>query len=172
RPRGVDQGHAATIELQFRYQLVAARRDHVDDRVADGDHVIAGFGHFRSSPVERRALAAERALAKRGGGAAIDLARRPLHFWPRMVRSFRIAALLALSTLAACTAVPSAPPATRAPAPHRPRARAIPPTRPAPPPKPVFRAPEVQHIAGLEAVIDKDARALVTTFGTPVLDVH
>ena len=89
-----------------------------------------------------------------------------------MVRSFRIAALLALSTLAACTAVPSAPPATRAPAPHRPRARAIPPTRPAPPPKPVFRAPEVQHIAGLEAVIDKDARALVTTFGAPVLDVH
>lgn len=90
-----------------------------------------------------------------------------------MVRPFRIAALLAPAALAACTAVPSPQPATRAPVPqHRPRATAVPPTKPAPPPKPAFRAPKVQRLAGLEAVIDKDARALRDTFGAPVLDVH
>jgi len=89
-----------------------------------------------------------------------------------MVRSFRNAALLALGALAACTAVPNSQPAAHAPVPRQ-RARPhVPPTKPAPPPKPLFRAPDVQHLAGLEAVIDKDARALIGAFGTPVLDVH
>jgi hypothetical protein len=92
----------------------------------------------------------------------------------RVTRSYglRAAALLATSWLAACTAVPSAQP-QRSPAPQqRSRTGAIPPSKPAPPPKPVFRAPEVQRLPGLESVIDKDAAALTREFGRPQLDVH
>jgi hypothetical protein len=80
--------------------------------------------------------------------------------------------LLALPLLAACTAVPSAQP-QRAPAPQqRPRTSAVPPSKPAPPPKPVFRAPEIQHLPGLESVIDKDAATLTRQFGKPRLEVR
>jgi hypothetical protein len=44
-PRRVDQGHAATIELELLDQLVAAGRYHVDDCVADRDHVVSRFVH-------------------------------------------------------------------------------------------------------------------------------
>jgi hypothetical protein len=91
-----------------------------------------------------------------------------------MVRFFRGAALSLLSLLAAaCTAVPSAQPPARTPAPKSPPHRtAVPPTRPAPPPKPVFRPPAIQQLPGLDSVIDKDAAALLRAFGTPQLDVH
>jgi hypothetical protein len=90
----------------------------------------------------------------------------------RVRRSRRYLALALLPMVAACAAVPQAQP-KRTPAPHhRPRASAVPPTRPAPPPKPVFRAPEVQALPGLESVIDKNAAALTNQFGPPRLDVH
>jgi hypothetical protein len=123
----------------------------------------------------------DRGVAKRSCGAtqfrAIDLAPRPLHFCSRMVRvirshGLRAAALLALSSLTACTAVPSAQP-QRSPAPQqRPRTGPVPPSKPAPPPKPAFRAPEIQRLPGLDSVIDKDAATLVRQFGRPQLDVH
>ena len=123
----------------------------------------------------------DRGVAKRSRGPgrfrAIDLAPPRLHFCGRMVRVLRnfgrrAAALLALSLLAACAAVPSAQP-QRSPAPQ-PRARTgpVPPSKPAPPPRPVFRAPEIQRLPGLDSVIDKDAAALVRQFGRPQLDVH
>lgn len=92
----------------------------------------------------------------------------------RVTRSNRLraAALLALSLLAGCTAVPSAQP-QRSPAPQqRPRASAVPPSRPKAPPKPAFRVPEVQRLPGLESVVDKNAAALTRQFGRPQLDVH
>ena len=81
--------------------------------------------------------------------------------------------VLALVPLvAACAAVPQAGP-SRSPAPQqRPRAGAVPPSRPAPPPRPVFRAPEIQRLPGLESVIDKDAAALTRECGTPRLEVR
>src|SRR4051812_22031230 len=90
-----------------------------------------------------------------------------------MVRFLRSAALLLLPLMSACTAVPSARPPARAPAPQsRPHRTAVPPTKPAAPPKPAFRAPAIQQLPGLESVIDKDAAALLRAFGSPRLDVH
>ena len=38
------------LSAELLDQLVVARGHHVDDGIADRDHVVAGFGHFRSSP--------------------------------------------------------------------------------------------------------------------------
>jgi hypothetical protein len=96
-----------------------------------------------------------------------------LHFGTRMVRSRRSVALVLVPLIAACTAVPAAHPPARTPAPKaRPHRTAVPPTTPAPPPKPVFRAPAVQQLPGLESVIDKNAGALQRLFGKPQLNVH
>jgi hypothetical protein len=90
-----------------------------------------------------------------------------------MARFRRSVALVLVPLIAACTAVPTARPPTRAPAPKaRPHRTAVPPTAPAPPPKPVFRAPAVQQMPGLDSVIDKDAAALLRALGKPQLDVH
>jgi hypothetical protein len=87
-----------------------------------------------------------------------------------MVRTAQWVALLSLPLLAACVATPAAQaPTTTAP---RHRTRTVPPTKTAPPPKPVFRAPQVQQLPGLQAVIDKDAGALTRQFGAPRLDVR
>jgi len=91
-----------------------------------------------------------------------------------MVRSFRRElrrdwALVLLPLIAACAAVPATPPVA-GPAP--PRTSVVPPTNPAPPPKQAFRPPEIQRLPGLERVIEKNAAALVSQFGTPQLDVH
>jgi hypothetical protein len=80
--------------------------------------------------------------------------------------------LLALPLLAACAAVPSAQPQRSTVPQQRPRTSAVPPSKPAPPPKPVFRAPEIQHLPGLESVIDKDAATLTRQFGKPRLEVR
>ena len=91
-----------------------------------------------------------------------------------MARSFRSAlrcvwALLLPPLVAACAAVPATQPAA-VPAP--PRTTAVPPTNPAPPPRQAFRPPEIQRLPGLERVIEKNAAALVSQFGSPQLDVH
>jgi hypothetical protein len=91
-----------------------------------------------------------------------------------MVRSFRRElrrdwALVLLPLIAACAAVPATQPVA-GPAP--PRTSVVPPTNPAPPPKQAFRPPEIQRLPGLERVIEKNAAALVSQFGTPQLDVH
>jgi hypothetical protein len=82
------------------------------------------------------------------------------------------AALLALPLLAACAAVPAAQPQRSSAPQQRPRTSAVPPSKPGPPPKPVFRAPEIQRLPGLESVIDKDAAALTRQFGKPRLEVR
>jgi len=81
-------------------------------------------------------------------------------------------ALALLPLMAACSAVPQAQPRRASPPQHRPRSGAVPPTVPAPPPRPAFRAPEIQHLPGLESVIDKDAAALAREFGKPRLEVR
>jgi hypothetical protein len=69
------------------------------------------------------------------------------------------------------TAVPPAR-APEGPAP-RPQAQApVPPTRPVPPPVTGARAPEIQRLPGLDAVIERDAASLVRRFGEPRLDVR
>lgn len=81
-------------------------------------------------------------------------------------------ALALLPLVAACAAVPQAP-AQRSPTPQQqPRTGAVPPSNPAALPRPVFRAPAIQRLPGLETVIDKDAAALMRQFGKPQLDVH
>jgi len=115
----------------------------------------------------------DRGAAKRSGGEAIDLKRAARHFYRRMVR-VRISRWVApplLALTAACAAVPQAQP-IHAPAPRLTRSGAVPPTKPAPPPKPVFRAPQVQQLPGLESVIDKDTATLAHLFGKPQLNVH
>ncbi|MGZ3249988.1 MAG: hypothetical protein ACXWIW_09765 [Croceibacterium sp.] len=87
----------------------------------------------------------------------------------------RTTALLWLMPLAACATAPTTPPSAHRPAPaprQHPRNGTVPPTKPAPPPKQAFRPPEIQHLPGLENVIDRDAAALVREFGNPQLDVH
>jgi hypothetical protein len=79
-------------------------------------------------------------------------------------------ALLLLSSLAACTAVPT-PGQPDAP-PPRPQVTGVPPTRPVTPPSAGFRAPQIQRLPGLEAVIEEDAASLTRTFGQPRLDVR
>ena len=56
RPVGIDQGHAAVVEAELLDQIVVARGHHIDDGVADGDHVITGFGHLLSSATSERRL--------------------------------------------------------------------------------------------------------------------
>lgn len=81
-------------------------------------------------------------------------------------------ALLTLPLLAACATVPKTTPPGAAPQGHRARSSTVPPSRPARPQRQAFRAPQVQQLPGLEAVIDKDAATLLREFGTPALDVH
>jgi len=70
---------------------------------------------------------------------------------------------------AACTAVPQTsrrlPPAPDA------SATQVPPQAPPPTPVESFRAAPVQRAPGLEWLIEKDARTLIGTLGTPRLDV-
>ena len=80
-------------------------------------------------------------------------------------------ALLLLSSLAACTAVPT-PGQPDTPPPPRPQVTGVPPTRPVTPPSAGFRAPEIHRAPGLESVIEHDAASLARTFGQPRLDVR
>ena len=78
--------------------------------------------------------------------------------------------LLLAACLAACTAIPPAEQPSRPPA--RPPVTGVPPTRPVAPPATQFRPPEVQRIAGLEAVLEQDAATLQSLFGQPRLDLR
>lgn len=81
--------------------------------------------------------------------------------------------LLLIPLLAACTAVPPATPGQSGRPPViRPPASGVPPTRPVTPPATGFRAPQVQHVPGLQGVIEQDGAALVRRFGQPRLDVR
>ena len=48
RPFGIDQGHAATGQAELVDQVVGARCHHVDDGIADRDHVGGRCSHGRS----------------------------------------------------------------------------------------------------------------------------
>jgi len=80
-----------------------------------------------------------------------------------------IAALLLAAGCTTTTAPRSTPPPLAAPPPRAPQQ--VPPTRPAPPVTGA-RAPQVQHLPGLEEVIEHDAASLVSRFGDPRLDVR
>jgi len=84
--------------------------------------------------------------------------------------------LLLLSLLLAGCVAAVPPPGTQPavpPAVSRPRGQtSVPPTTPARPPATGFRAPQVQHLAGLEGIIQQDAGSLIRQFGSPRLDVH
>jgi hypothetical protein len=82
----------------------------------------------------------------------------------------RLAPILLLPLLAACTAVP--PASQPAPPVARPPAGGVPPTRPVAPPAAPFRTPEIEHVPGLEGVLEQDATALQRLFGLPRLDVR
>ena len=82
----------------------------------------------------------------------------------------RFAPALLLVPLAACTAIP--PTSQPAPPVLRPPVTGVPPTRPVAPPQAPFRTPEVQHVPGLENVLEQDAAALQRLFGPPRLDVR
>ena len=86
-----------------------------------------------------------------------------------MTLRFSLLALTALG-LSACTAVPQGSRPSAPPPPEVPTTR-IPPQAPAPPPVEGFRTPTVHRIAGLEWLIERDARSLFATLGTPRLDV-
>ena len=77
--------------------------------------------------------------------------------------------LLLVPLMAACTAVPPATAPTPA---SRPPASGVPPTRPVAPPASPFRSPEIQHVPGLESVLEQDAAGLTRLFGPPLLDVR
>jgi hypothetical protein len=82
-------------------------------------------------------------------------------------------ALLLLPLVAACVAVPSAEPPRREPEPApTQQSRQPPPARPQQPPPQGFVAPQILRLAGLERVIERDATALLNTFGPPRLDVR
>src|SRR6478609_4151899 len=79
--------------------------------------------------------------------------------------------LLPAAVLAGCAS--AIPPPVAAPPPRPVTQRtAPPPTRPAAPPPATFRAPVVQHIPGLENILQQPAAALVRQFGQPRLDVR
>jgi hypothetical protein len=78
---------------------------------------------------------------------------------------------LLLPLVAACTAVPASSPPSQIPS-SRPPVAGVPPTRPVAPPATQFRPPQVQQIAGLEGVLQKDAAGLVRLFGPPRLEVR
>lgn len=85
----------------------------------------------------------------------------------------RLAPVLLLLPLAACTAVPaSQPPPQRTPPVLRPPVSGVPPTRPVTPPAVGFRAPPIQRVPGLESVIEQDAASLTRLFGQPRLAVR
>jgi hypothetical protein len=79
--------------------------------------------------------------------------------------------MLLLPCLAACTAVPPARQSMPPPV-IRPPVSGVPPTRPVTPPATQFRAPEIQHVTGLEGVLQENAAALQRLFGQPRLDVR
>jgi hypothetical protein len=82
----------------------------------------------------------------------------------------RLGAVLLALLLAACAAVPPSSPPSR-PTP-RPAVSGVPPTRPVAPPATQFRPPQVQHVAGLEGVMQQNAASLARLFGPPRLDVR
>jgi hypothetical protein len=85
----------------------------------------------------------------------------------------RSAALFLLPLVAACVAVPSTEPPRREPEPApTQQSRQPPPARPQQPPPQGFVAPQILRLAGLERVIERDATALLNTFGPPRLDVR
>ncbi|WP_121115845.1 hypothetical protein [Croceibacterium ferulae] len=85
----------------------------------------------------------------------------------------RLLAPLLLTGLAACTTIPQAGGTGQRP-PPRPdvQTQQPPPERPAPPPQTGFLAPQIQQMAGLERVIQRDGATLVRQFGQPRLDVR
>ena len=81
-------------------------------------------------------------------------------------------ALLLLPLLAAgCVAVPSAEP-PRDPGPPPAESQQPPPSRPQQPAPQGFMTPQILRLPGLERVIERDATALLNTFGPPRLDVR
>ena len=84
--------------------------------------------------------------------------------------TLRPAAILLLPLLAGCVAVP--PASQPAPPVVRPPASGVPPTRPVAPPAAPFRAPEIEHVPGLEGVLEQNAAVLQRRFGLPRLDVR
>lgn len=84
----------------------------------------------------------------------------------------RLAPLLLLVPLAACTAVPPSQPPQRTPPVLRPPVSGVPPTRPVTPPAAGFRAPQIQRLPGLESVIEQNAASLARQFGQPRLEVR
>ena len=84
----------------------------------------------------------------------------------------RSLALLLLPLAAGCVAVPSTEPGPRNPGPPPPQSQKPPPSRPQQPMPQGFIAPQIHRQPGLERVIERDATALLNTFGPPRLDVH
>jgi len=86
----------------------------------------------------------------------------------------RLRALLLLPFAAGCVAVPSAePPRDPGPRPQQPsQPQQPPPSRPQQPAPQGFVAPQILRLPGLERVIERDATALLNTFGPPRLDVR
>ena len=81
-------------------------------------------------------------------------------------------ALLLLPLLAAgCVAGPSAEP-PRDPGPPPAESQQPPPSRPQQPAPQGFVTPQILRLPGLERVIERDATALLNTFGPPRLDVR
>lgn len=81
-------------------------------------------------------------------------------------------ALLLLPLLSAgCVAVPSAEP-PRDPGPPPAESQQPPPSRPQQPAPQGFMTPQILRLPGLERVIERDATALLNTFGPPRLDVR
>ena len=84
----------------------------------------------------------------------------------------RLLAPLLLTGLAACTTIPQAGGGERPPPRPSVQTQQPPAARPAPPPQIGFLAPQIQRVAGLERVIQRDAATLTRQFGTPRLDVR
>ena len=83
------------------------------------------------------------------------------------------AALLALTLLAGCAAVPTATPQTPPPVVRGQAPPPMTPTRPQVAPSTgAFVAPRVMQMPGLEAVIGRNGTALANTFGVPRLEVR
>ena len=81
-------------------------------------------------------------------------------------------ALLLLPLLSAgCVAVPPAEP-PRDPGPPPAESQQPPPSRPQQPAPQGFVTPQILRLPGLERVIERDATALLNTFGPPRLDVR
>jgi hypothetical protein len=83
----------------------------------------------------------------------------------------RSAPLFLLPLAAGCAAVPSVE-RPRDPGPPPSQSQQPPPSRPQQPAPQGFVTPQVLRLAGLERVIERDATALLNTFGPPRLDVR